>query len=374
MPRTRDTRITGYEPLLSPAALLDELPLADEAAATVERTRRQIRAVLDGADDRLLVIAGPCSVHDPAAALDYAGRLRAVRDRLAGDLLIVMRVYFEKPRTVTGWKGLINDPGMDGGHDVHRGLRTARRLLLDIVNLGLPVGCEWLDPITPQYIADAVTWGAIGARTTESQVHRQLASGLSMPVGFKNGTDGDVQVAVDACRASATGHTFFGVTPFGAAAVVTTAGNLDTHVILRGGRSGPNYEASHVSKALDLIAAAGLPRRLMVDASHGNSGKDHGRQPAVSAAIAEQVAAGEHGLTGVMLESFLLAGKQEPGPPATLAYGQSVTDACMDFDTTAAVLDGLAAAVRSRRSSSFSTERTVANPARQLITAAEAAG
>jgi len=262
-----------------------------------------------------------------------------------------MRVYFEKPRTVTGWKGLINDPGMDGGHDVHRGLRTARRLLLDIVELGLPVGCEWLDPITPQYIADAVTWGAIGARTTESQVHRQLASGLSMPVGFKNGTDGDVQVAVDACRASAAGHTFFGVTHNGVAAVVTTAGNPDTHVILRGGRSGPNYEGSHVAKALDLIAGADLPRRLMVDASHGNSGKDHRRQPAVVAAIAEQLRAGERGLTGVMLESFLAEGRQEPGPPEKLTYGQSVTDACMDFGTTAGVLDGLATAVRARRGS-----------------------
>src|SRR5580658_5748915 len=263
MTSTADTRITGYEPLLAPAALLDELPLGDKAAATVERTRAEVRAVLDGTDDRLLVIAGPCSVHDPVAALDYAGRLAALRDLYAGELLIVMRVYFEKPRTVTGWKGLINDPGMDGGHDVHRGLRTSRRLLIDIVSLGLPVGCEWLDPITPQYIADAVTWGAIGARTTESQVHRQLASGLSMPVGFKNGTDGDVQVAVDACRASAAGHTFFGVTDHGAAAVVTTAGNPDTHVILRGGRGGPNYEPSHVAKALDLITGAGLPRRLM---------------------------------------------------------------------------------------------------------------
>jgi 3-deoxy-7-phosphoheptulonate synthase len=349
MPRTSDTRITDYLPLLSPAALLDELPLSETAAGTVEGTRAEVRAVLDGADDRLLVIAGPCSVHDPAAALDYADRLRALRDRHHADLLVVMRVYFEKPRTVTGWKGLINDPDMDGGHDVHRGLRAARRLLLDIVELGLPVGCEWLDPITPQYIADTVTWGAIGARTTESQVHRQLASGLSMPVGFKNGTDGDVQVAVDACRASAAGHTFFGVTDHGAAAVVTTAGNPDTHVILRGGRGGPNYEASHVAKALDLITTAGLPRRLMIDASHGNSVKDHRRQPAVAAAIAEQVAAGEYGVTGVMLESFLQAGRQEPGPPATLIYGQSVTDACLDIDTTAAVLDALAAAVQSRR-------------------------
>jgi 3-deoxy-7-phosphoheptulonate synthase len=361
MPRTRDTRITGYEPLLSPAALLDELPLGDAPADTVERTRAEVRAVLDGGDDRLLVIAGPCSVHDPAAALDYARRLAALRDEHRADLLIVMRVYFEKPRTVTGWKGLINDPDMDGGHDVHSGLRTARRLLLDIVGLGLPVGCEWLDPITPQYIADTVTWGAIGARTTESQVHRQLASGLSMPVGFKNGTDGDVQVAVDACRASAAGHTFFGVTDNGAAAVVTTAGNPETHVILRGGRGGPNYEPSHVAKALDLITGAGLPRRLMVDASHGNSGKDHRRQPVVTASLAEQVAAGEHGLTGVMLESFLHEGRQEPGPPATLTYGQSVTDACMDIATTAAVLTGLAAAVQTRRNSLLS-ERSVARP------------
>ena len=369
MTRTSDTRITGYEPLFSPAALLDELPLTDQATATVEQSRTEVRAVLDGSDDRLLVIAGPCSVHDPRAALEYAGRLREVRERSAADLLIVMRVYFEKPRTVTGWKGLINDPGMDGGHDVHRGLRIARRLLLDIVELGLPVGCEWLDPITPQYIADTVTWGAIGARTTESQVHRQVASGLSMPVGFKNGTDGDVQVAVDACRASAAGHTFFGVTHNGVAAVVTTAGNTDTHVILRGGRSGPNYEASHTAKALDLITAAGLPRRLMVDASHGNSGKDHRRQPLVAAAIAEQLAAGERGLTGVMLESFLVEGKQEPGPPATLTYGQSVTDACMDFGTTAGVLDALAAAVRSRRRSLSRT-----NQARAPVTPPAAAG
>src|ERR1700677_1807478 len=316
MSRVSDTRIVGYEPLLSPAALLDELPLTDAEAQTVERTRADVRAVLDGEDDRLLVITGPCSVHDPRAALEYATRLRALRDQHADDLLVVMRVYFEKPRTVTGWKGLINDPGMDGRHDVHRGLRTARRLLLDIVELGLPVGCEWLDPITPQYIADTVTWGAIGARTTESQVHRQLASGLSMPVGFKNGTDGDVQVAVDACRASACGHTFFGVTGAGAAAVVTTSGNKDTHVILRGGRSGPNYSSSHVAKALDLVTAAGLPRRLMVDASHGNSSKDYHRQTAVAESLAGQIAAGEAGLAGVMLESFLVAGRQDPGDPA----------------------------------------------------------
>src|SRR5215831_7824698 len=359
MSRVRDTRIVGYEPLLSPAALLAELPLGEAEAQTVERTRTEVRAVLDGADDRLLVVTGPCSVHDPKAALDYAARLVQLRDRYSGDLLIVMRVYFEKPCTVTGWKGLINDPGMDESFDVHRGLRAARRLLLDTLSLGMPVGCEWLDPITPQYLADAVSWGAIGARTTESQVHRQMASGLSMPVGFKNGTDGDVQVAVDACRASATGHTFFGVTHNGAAAVVTTAGNPDTHVILRGGRGGPNYEASHVAKALDLITGAGLPRRLMVDASHGNSGKDHRRQPVVTASLADQVAAGEYGLTGVMLESFLVAGRQDPGHPATLTYGQSVTDACMDIEMTAATLQTLATSVSRRRQPASELSRTV---------------
>ena len=349
MPHTSDTRILGYEPLLSPAALLEELPLGPAEAEMVERSRAEVRAVLDGEDDRLLVVAGPCSVHDPAAGLDYAGQLAALRESLAGELLVVMRVYFEKPRTVTGWKGLINDPGMDGTHDVHRGLRMARRFLLDVVSLGLPVGCEWLDPITPQYIADAVAWGAIGARTTESQVHRQLASGLSMPIGFKNGTDGDVQVAVDACRAAATGHTFFGVTPSGAGAVVNTAGNSECHVILRGGRSGPNYEAKHVEAALEMIAKAGLPRRVMVDASHGNSGKDYRRQAVVAADLADQVGGGEHGIVGMMLESFLREGRQEPGDPATLVYGQSVTDACMDIDTTADVLGELAAAARRRR-------------------------
>ncbi len=351
MRHTSDTRVLRYEPLLAPAALLDELPLTGGSADAVERARADVRSVLDMADDRLVVVVGPCSVHDPAAALDYAHWLAGMRDSLAEDLLIVMRVYFEKPRTVTGWKGLINDPGLNGSYDVQRGLRTARRLLLDILGLGLPVGCEWLDPITPQYIADAVAWGAIGARTTESQVHRQLASGLSMPVGFKNGTDGDVQVAIDACRAAASEHRFFGVTPVGAAALVTTAGNADCHIILRGGRSGPNYHPANLARALDALSEAGLPRRLMVDASHGNSGKDHNRQPAVATALADQIAADQPGLTGVMLESFLVAGRQELVDPARLAYGQSITDACMDIDSTAAVLADLAAAVRFRRSS-----------------------
>ena len=347
--RVRDQRIERVVELVSPAEILEDLALGPKREDAVLAHRAEVKKILDREDDRLLVVVGPCSVHDPEAAMEYAQRLSARAADLKGELCIAMRTYFEKPRTTTGWKGLINDPHLDDSRDVNLGLHTARRLLLDVTDLGLAVGCEFLDPITPQYISDVVSWGAIGARTTESQIHRQLASGLSMPVGFKNGTDGDVQVAVDACRASATGHTFFGVTPNGVAAVVTTAGNADTHVILRGGRSGPNYEASHTAKALDLIAAAGLPRRLMVDASHGNSGKDHRRQPVVAAAIAEQVAAGERGLTGVMLESFLVEGKQEPGPPATLTYGQSVTDACMDFGTTAAVLAELAGAVRTRR-------------------------
>jgi 3-deoxy-7-phosphoheptulonate synthase len=346
---TSDTRILGYEPLLAPTALLDELPLGAAAAKTVEQGRSDVRATLDMADDRLLVVVGPCSVHDPVATLDYARRLEEIRRRLEDDLLVVMRVYFEKPRTVTGWNGLINDPALNGSHDVHRGLRTARRLLLDIAALGLPVGCEWLDPVTPQYIADVVSWGAIGARTTESQVHRQLASGLSMPVGFKNGTDGDAQVAIDACRAAAARHTFFGVTPAGAAAVVSTRGNSDCHLILRGGRSGPNYSSESVAAALDAVSASALPRRLMVDASHGNSQKDHRRQPLVAAALAEQIAAGERGLVGVMLESFIEAGRQELADPARLVYGQSITDACMDIGTTVAALDSLAMAVRRRR-------------------------
>jgi 3-deoxy-7-phosphoheptulonate synthase len=346
---TSDTHILGYEPLLAPAALLQELPLGHDREQTVEQGRSDVRAVLDMADDRLLVVVGPCSVHDPAAAMDYARRLADIRRSLEDDLLIVMRVYFEKPRTVTGWKGLINDPGLNGSYDVHRGLRAARRLLLDVVELGLPVGCEWLDPVTPQYIADAVAWGAIGARTTESQIHRQLASGLSMPVGFKNGTDGDAQVAIDACRAAKAKHTFFGVTPFGAAAVVTTTGNADSHVILRGGRSGPNYHAKDVTATLDAVTRSGLPRRLMVDASHGNIEKDHRRQPVVARALAEQIAAGEQGIVGVMLESFIEEGRQEPGDPMGLVYGQSITDACMDIGTTADVLADLAEAVRLRR-------------------------
>ncbi|MDS1271952.1 3-deoxy-7-phosphoheptulonate synthase [Lipingzhangella sp. LS1_29] len=349
MSRTNDTRVVSYQPLVSPADILAELPMGPEPTALVEESRTAVTRVLSGEDDRLLVVVGPCSVHDPASALDYARRLAELAPRLRPELCLVMRVYFEKPRTTLGWKGLINDPGLDDSYDVHRGLRTARKLLLDIGSLGLPAGTEFLDPITPQYIADAVTWGAIGARTTESQVHRQLGSGLSMPVGYKNGTDGDIQVAVDACRASAGAHTFFGVDPAGSGAVVTTSGNPDCHVILRGGRSGPNFDATNVAATLDLIAGAGLPRRVMIDASHANSGKDHLRQPGVVADIGAQIAGGESGIVGVMLESFLEAGNQPLVDPGSLTYGQSITDKCMAWDTTEEVLDELAESVRERR-------------------------
>jgi 3-deoxy-7-phosphoheptulonate synthase len=341
----------GYHLFPSPDAVRAGLalpaPIEAGIAATVARGRAEVRAVLNRTDDRLLVITGPCSVHDPDAAVEYAARLAGLG--LGEDLLVVMRAYVEKPRTVSGWTGLVADPAMDGSHDVHRGLRTARRLLLDIAGLGIPVACEWLSPVLPAYLADLVSWGAIGARTSGSQVHRQLASGLPMPAGFKNGTDGDIQVAVDGCVAAARGHTFLGVTPRGVTGVVTSQGNPDCHIVLRGGREGPNYEPPYVAKALDMLTAAGLPRRLLVDASHGNSGKDHTRQPAVAAAVAGQVTGGQAGIAGVMLESFLRPGRQQPGPPASLVYGQSVTDACMGFADTARTLEVLAAAVRARR-------------------------
>ncbi|WP_433086737.1 3-deoxy-7-phosphoheptulonate synthase [Dactylosporangium sp. CA-052675] len=344
---TSNLRVTGYRPLFSPRALTAELPMDDERAAVVQRGRDAVHRIVTGADDRLLVVVGPCSVHDPVAAVDYARRLAAAAERLSADLAVVMRVYFEKPRTTVGWKGLINDPGLDETFDVPRGLRLARELLLDVLALGLPVGCEFLEPTSPQYIADAVSWGAIGARTPESQVHRQLASGLSMPVGFKNGTDGDVQVAIDGCRTAASRHVFFGVDEDGRAAVVSTAGNPDCHIILRGARTGPNYGPGDVADALARLEKAQMPRRLVVDASHGNSGKDHVRQAAVTREVAEQVAAGQDGIAGVMLESFLVAGRQDLG--GELTYGQSVTDACMSWDTTESLLDELAAAVRARR-------------------------
>ena len=340
-------RTARISPLLSPALLRDELPVDERVADVVTRSRADVVDILDGRDDRLLVVVGPCSIHDPEAALDYAHRLATQAERLSGYLLVVMRAYFEKPRSTVGWKGLINDPGLDESFDVNRGLRTARRLLLDIVGLGLPVGCEFLDPITPQFIADTVTWGSIGARTAASQVHRQLVSALSMPVGIKNGTDGDVQVAVDGIGAAAAPHVFMGINSDGLAALVRTTGNPDAHVILRGGSTGPNHSASDVADARARLAKAGLPERVVVDASHGNSQKDHVRQAEVVREIASRIAEGDAGVTGLMMESFLVEGSQQLG--GELVYGQSITDRCLSWETTAELLDALAAAVRARR-------------------------
>jgi 3-deoxy-7-phosphoheptulonate synthase len=354
---TSDLHVAGFQPLIAPDDLLAELPLGESRAATVRSSRETVRRILAGDDDRLLAVVGPCSVHDPGAAVDYAGRLAKAAAELESELCVVMRVYFEKPRTTVGWKGLINDPGLDGSHDVHRGLRTARRLLLDVLDLGLGVGCEFLDPNSPQYIADAVSWGAIGARTTESQVHRQLASGLSMPVGFKNGTNGSVKVAVDACRAAHGAHVFFGLDASGRASVVTTTGNPDVHVILRGGTDGPNYQAEHVAAALAAVAQAGMPPTVMIDASHDNSRKDHHRQAEVAGEIAGQIRGGQRGIAGVMIESFLVPGRQELAGPRALSYGQSITDACLGWETTADVLADLAGAVRARRASQRARRR-----------------
>ena len=349
MPRTRDLRVEHFRPLISPAILLEELPLGERGSATVARGRDEVSRVLNGADDRLVVVVGPCSIHDPAAALDYGHRLKALSDDLAGDLCIVMRVYFEKPRTTVGWKGLINDPRLDGSFAINEGLRRARRLLVDLAELGLPAGCEFLDPISPQFTSDLVSWGAIGARTTESQVHRELASGLSMPVGFKNGTDGGVQIAIDAVRSSAHPHSFLGVTEQGLCAIVATRGNPDCHVILRGGQSGPNYNAVSVRKTLDALRDAGLPARLMIDASHANSLKRHENQPRVAADVAAQIEGGEERIVGVMVESHLVGGRQDLTKGVPLVYGQSITDACLDWTASVGVLDRLAAAVRARR-------------------------
>ena len=344
----RDRRIDQIEALAPPADLLTELPLPPAGAELVIRSREETTAILERADDRLLVVVGPCSVHDPEAARDYAARLAEKAAELDQDLLVVMRVYFEKPRTTTGWKGMINDPRLDDSGDVNTGLRWARGLLLAVIELGLPVGCEFLDPITPQYISDTVSWGAIGARTTESQIHRQLGSGLSMPIGFKNGTDGNVQIAVDAVRAAAASHSFTGIDPSGTPAILRTTGNLDGHIILRGGRDSYNYGAPEVAEALAQFEAAGLPARVVIDASHDNSDKDPDRQRQVASDIAGQVASGNGAIVGVMLESFIVAGRQDLGS-GELTYGQSITDACMDWETTSGALSGLAEAVRARR-------------------------
>jgi 3-deoxy-7-phosphoheptulonate synthase len=322
--------------------------LSEGGSAVVARTRSAVVDCLHGRDDRLVVVVGPCSIHDPEAALEYGRKLVAEAQRLSDDLLVIMRVYFEKPRTIVGWKGLINDPHLDNTYAINGGLRKARGLLVDLTELGLPAGCEFLDTITPQFIGDLVSWGAIGARTTESQVHRELASGLSVPVGFKNGTDGGVQIALDAIRAAGHPHCFLSVTKNGLSAIVTTRGNTDCHVILRGGRDGPNFDAASIADVSEQLASVGIAERVMVDCSHGNSGKDPERQPAVADALALQVEQGDQRLFGVMIESHLVGGRQDLGGEA-LTYGQSITDGCLGWNDTVPVLDRLAAAVRSRR-------------------------
>lgn len=350
--QTADRRVLSYSPLPTPTEILGELPLGEAREALVERSRAEVADVLAGRDDRLLVVVGPCSVHDTEAALDYAGRLAELNAELGEDLLIVMRVYFEKPRTTVGWKGLINDPHLDGSHDIAAGLRTARSFLREVTALGLPAATEFLEPISPQYIADLVSWGAIGARTTESQIHRQLASGLSMPIGFKNGTDGGIQVALDALGAASAPQSFLGIDADGRAALVATTGNPDLSLILRGGADGPNFAPAQVAEAAGRLEAAGLPQRLIIDASHANSGKDHVRQREVAGLLAEQVATGGAAIAGIMLESNLLGGAQKLDPevgPVGLVRGRSVTDACMGWDATEEALRELAAGARRRR-------------------------
>ncbi|MBV26859.1 MAG: 3-deoxy-7-phosphoheptulonate synthase [Gammaproteobacteria bacterium] len=340
---TDDTRIAGMAEVRDAQALLDEIPLSEQGSSFVFNTRKACADILRGNDPRLLVVVGPCSIHDPVAAMEYAQKLAAAAQQWRDQLLILMRVYFEKPRTTVGWKGLINDPHLNDSFDINAGLATARRLLRDITELGLGSGTEYLDPITPQYIGDLVCWSAIGARTTESQIHRQLASGLSCPVGFKNSTLGDVQVAVDAVLSARHNHIFPSVTKAGHSAIFSTTGNDDCHVILRGGRE-PNFDAASVQAGCDLLAAAGLPPRLMVDLSHANSSKDHERQKIAGASIAEQLQSAPKNVMGVMIESHLVAGRQSLGDD--LVYGQSVTDACIGWDDTLALLDQLAAAKR----------------------------
>nr|WP_156811174.1 MULTISPECIES: 3-deoxy-7-phosphoheptulonate synthase AroG [Cupriavidus] len=348
---TDDLRIRELKELLPPAHLIREFACSEKASDVIYGARQAMHRILHGMDDRLIVIIGPCSIHDTRAALEYAKLLKEQRDRFAGELEVVMRVYFEKPRTTVGWKGLINDPHMDGSFKINDGLRTARELLLNISEMGLPAGTEYLDMISPQYIADLVSWGAIGARTTESQVHRELASGLSCPVGFKNGTDGNVKIAVDAIKAASQPHHFLSVTKGGHSAIVSTSGNEDCHIILRGGKA-PNYDAASVQEACEAIAKAGLAARLMIDASHANSSKKHENQIPVCEDIGRQMAAGDERIVGVMVESHLVGGRQDhvQGTPVeNLTYGQSVTDACIGWDDSVKVLETLANAVKARR-------------------------
>jgi 3-deoxy-7-phosphoheptulonate synthase len=346
---TDDLRIARLRPLIPPAVLLEEQPLTPAAEQTVVAAREAVAGTVSGTDPRLLCIVGPCSIHDPVAALEYAGRLLPVAARLSDALVVVMRVYFEKPRTTVGWKGLINDPELDGSFAINKGLRTARGLLLSLAERGMPAATELLDTITPQFVADLLSWSAIGARTSESQVHRQLASGLSMPVGFKNGTDGRVQIALDAIEAARHPHHFLSVTKQGLSAIVETRGNPDCHLILRGGDGGPNYARAFVDEASQRLGKAGLPARVMVDCSHGNSGKDPQRQAVVVQSVAAQLREGSTALLGVMLESHLVAGRQNLAPGAPLLYGQSITDACLGWEQTVPLLEELAEAARARR-------------------------
>ncbi|MES9992930.1 MAG: 3-deoxy-7-phosphoheptulonate synthase AroG [Candidatus Thiodiazotropha sp.] len=348
MKQTDDLRINAIKELSPPALIHQELPLSEKAADTVYAARKQIHRILHDEDDRLLVIIGPCSVHDPKAALEYAHRLQPVRERLKADLEVVMRVYFEKPRTTVGWKGLINDPTLDDRFEINKGLRLARKLLLDINNLGIPAGTEYLDLISPQYIADLISWGAIGARTTESQAHRELASGLSCPVGFKNATNGSMRVALDAIRSSSRPHHFLSVTKEGRSAIFSTHGNQDCHVILRGG-SRPNYDSESINIAAEEMESNGLKPRLMVDFSHANSRKQHPRQLLVGRDVASQVARGDQRIMGAMIESFLIEGRQDRIEGKTLTYGQSITDACISWEDSEPLLETLANAVRERR-------------------------
>jgi 3-deoxy-7-phosphoheptulonate synthase len=348
--RTDDLRITQVRPLIPPAILIEEIPISERASNVVAATRAAVANVLDGRDERLVVIAGPCSIHDPVAAVDYAGRLQRLAERYSDALIVLMRTYFEKPRTSVGWKGLINDPDLDESFHINKGLRLARKLLLDINDLGLPTASEFLDTQIPQHIADLTSWVAIGARTTESQVHRELASGLSMPVGFKNGTDGNVGVAVDAVLAARSSHWFPSMTKQGVSAISQTTGNDTCHIILRGGsRTGPNYSADHVRDACTRLAAKKLRDTVMIDCSHGNSEKDHTRQGAVAASIAEQVADGSRQIFGLMLESHLVEGRQDYAPGRQATYGQSITDACISLEQTEPLLEQLARAQQSRR-------------------------
>ena len=349
MQATEDLRISSIREVITPAALHAEFPMTHRAAETVVRSRSGIQQIIHGNDDRLLVIVGPCSIHDPVAAQEYAERLSGPREKLHRDLLIVMRVYFEKPRTTIGWKGLINDPDLNGSFDINKGLRVARELLVWLNDRNVPAGVEFLDIITPQYLADLVSWGAIGARTTESQVHRELASGLSCPVGFKNGTDGNLQVAIDAVRAARHPHCFLSFTQDAQSAIFATSGNADTHIMLRGGKDAPNFDAASVERAGQSLRKAGLDERLMIDFSHANSRKHHERQRDVCHDVCAQIANGQHHIAGVMIESHLQAGRQDVSNPGGLVYGQSITDACIGWDDSAEMLQELATAVRERR-------------------------